>query len=164
MVAAKADGEAVGAVPGWPAVLSVLLLSAGDATMLPAALLHAAGRAIPDALLLLSAPSGLPAALLFEVAFFPVAGSLLTRVAAVALNRVGFGAGSLNTPGLAAVRVAVCFCSLQALSLARMSPSAARDCAGTVPVRSALCTPGLTAVAGALLTAADMVSPLGVCS
>jgi hypothetical protein len=167
MVAANAEGEAVEPALAWPAAPSALLLAAGDVTALAAVLLDAAagaaGATAPDALLRLSTVGGLLDALLVA-AFLVVAGSLLMRVAAVALN-IDLGAGSLNTPALAAVRVACCcFCSLHALSLAFMSASAARACAVTVPVRSALWAPGLAAVAGALLMAADIVRPLGVCN
>lgn len=164
IVAANAEGEAFELALAWPAALSAVLLAAGDVTALAAVFRDAAaGATAPEALLLLSPACGLLAALLVA-AFLVVAGSLFMRVAAVALN-IDLGAGSLNTPALAAVRVACCcFCSLQALSLAFMSASAARACAVTVPVRSALCAPGLAAVAGALLMAADIVRHLGVCS
>lgn len=150
-------------------VLSAALLAVGEVAALQAEAAAAGAATAPEAalLLLLSPASDLPAALLTAAGFLlPVLASLLTRVAAVALNSVDLGAGSLNVPGLAAVRAACCCCfiSLQALSLARMSPVAACACAETAPVRSALNTPGLSAAAAAdLLTVVDMLRPLGVC-
>lgn len=164
IVAEKAEGEAEEAAVAAP-VLSAALLAAGEVTV-PAAAATAANAA--GALLLLLLPLSPAAALapvLLPVIGFllPVLGSLLTRVAAVALNSVDLGAGSLNAPGLTAVRCC-CFISLQALSLARMSPVPACCCAETVPVRSALNTPGLSpAAADLLLMAADMLRPRGVC-
>jgi hypothetical protein len=146
-------------------VLSAALLAAGEVTV-PAAAAAAADATGALLLLLLPlSPAAVLAPVLLPVTGFllPVLGSLLTRVAAVALNSVDLGAGSLNAPGLTAVRCC-CFISLQALNLARMSPVPAGCCAETVPVRSALNIPGLSpAAADLLLIATDMLRPRGVC-
>lgn len=164
IVALKADddGEAPACSEAGTAVLlSATLLAAGELTVLAATL-----RATPPLLLAPLSPAdgcALPVPLLPPAPFLLVPGSLvLARVAAVALNRVLFGAGSLKVPGFAAVRVD-CFISRQALSLARMSPPSAGSCVATDPVRSALCTPGRSAVLLGLLMAADMLRLRGVC-
>jgi hypothetical protein len=130
MVPVKADGDAV-LDDARGSLLEAGVVSAGGANDMRCTWLLLLVAAV--VVVLLTAGGAAAAA----------AGSfLLVRVAAVALNIVGLGAGSLKLPGLAAVRVAAC-CLRHASSCARRSLSAlACDCcAATTAARSALCTP-----------------------
>jgi len=163
MVAVKADGDAddpSGAAP--PVLLSTALTAAGGDTAL-LGMAFVAAAALP---LLLSPAAALVGTLVVPAdTFLPAGASLFARVAAVALNSVGLGAGSLNTAGFVTVRADCCCCllSLHLLSFARISASAALGCVVTAAVRSALNAPGRSAVRLGLLIAADMLKVWGVC-